>query len=544
MSFKLPIETIKKHSRLNKEIVDELEIMEIYQKIFDIPMEVQKLSTPQKMFSLYSTSKGYLKNTQKLIKNIDIEQIDPDIYDLLYDIKKETGFREKYNYIEFEQIDFLNKNPHFLLVYSLYNVISPIISLALPVLLLLIPFFIIRLQGIPITTDMYFSILKNVLSKHSIGQIFQLSGADFDKKIYISVSFAFYLAQVYYNIMYCFKYVENMHLMHNKIFILRKFFKKSQKNGNKLMNIIKNSRLRYYYKFSKILQEKLNIINNIVEKYDVITEFSFNFEKITQIGIILKYFYDIYLQSDIKTIIEYFLEFNAYLTILRNIKNIGLNTCHFNNKKSEYKEIYYPPLINEYISNDISLEKSVIITGPNASGKTTLLKSLLMNQVFSQQYGCGFYSDNTSIKIYEHIQCYINIPDTSERDSLFQAEARRCKNILDLYYKYPDNNHFCIFDELFSGTNPYEAISVGTSFVNYLVNKLNITIILTTHFTDICNNVKNISNIKMHVDENQNYTYKISKGVSDIKGGINVLKQMKYPKEIIKNAERNINNSL
>ena len=72
----------------------------------------------------------------------------------------------------------------------------------------------------------------------------------------------------------------------------------------------------------------------------------------------------------------------------------------------------------------------MIITGPNAAGKTTLLKTTTINIILSQQWGCGFYR-KCSISPYSHIHCYLNIPDTSGRDSLFQAEARRCKEILD-----------------------------------------------------------------------------------------------------------------
>ena len=67
---------------------------------------------------------------------------------------------------------------------------------------------------------------------------------------------------------------------------------------------------------------------------------------------------------------------------------------------------------------------------------------------------------------YDTIHCYLNIPDTSGRDSLFQAEARRCKEILE---SLEDNKkHFCIFDELFSGTNPNEACASSYGFIKYL----------------------------------------------------------------------------
>ena len=97
---------------------------------------------------------------------------------------------------------------------------------------------------------------------------------------------------------------------------------------------------------------------------------------------------------------------------------------------------------NKIVKNSYSLNKNIIITGPNASGKTTLLKSTLFNIILSQQIGCGFFN-SASVKIYDYIHCYINIPDTGGRDSLYQAEARQCKNILETNFTY--GSHFSSF---------------------------------------------------------------------------------------------------
>ena len=113
----------------------------------------------------------------------------------------------------------------------------------------------------------------------------------------------------------------------------------------------------------------------------------------------------------------------------------------------------------------MNLNKQILITGPNAAGKTTLLKTTLFNIIISQQLGVGCYKKAT-INPYNYIHSYINIPDTSQRDSLFQAEARRCKEILDSLTNNSDKErHFCIFDEIYSGTNPSEAIASAYSFL-------------------------------------------------------------------------------
>jgi len=151
------------------------------------------------------------------------------------------------------------------------------------------------------------------------------------------------------------------------------------------------------------------------------------------------------------------------------------------------------------------------------------------------------------INPYTHIHSYLNIPDTSERDSLFQAESRRCKDIIDIIIANKHENgcrHYGIFDELYSGTNPLEATKAGYAFLKYLSKYPNVDFILTTHYTQICAKLgknENIQSYKMDVIENNDggleYSYKIKKGVSKIQGAINILQDMDYPSEIIEDVK-------
>ena len=208
-----------------------------------------------------------------------------------------------------------------------------------------------------------------------------------------------------------------------------------------------------------------------------------------------------------------------------------------------FKNLYYPPHESP-VKNSVIIDKKIIITGPNAAGKTTVIKSTLMNIILSQQIGYGFY-EKAEIKPYDYLHCYLNIPDTSGRDSLFQAESRRCKEILDCLEKNHDKTHFCIFDELYSGTNPYEAVASAYGYIDYLSTKKNVDLMLTTHYIELCKNLKSNTNVKnyhmsvnMLKDHNVEYLYKFKKGISTIKGGIKVLYDLEYPEEIIKNTKK------
>jgi DNA mismatch repair ATPase MutS len=213
--------------------------------------------------------------------------------------------------------------------------------------------------------------------------------------------------------------------------------------------------------------------------------------------------------------------------------------------------MYYPKFINDssVVTNDCCLDKNMIITGPNASGKTTMLKSAFINILLSQQIGFGCF-ESLDLYPYDDFHCYLNIPDTSGRDSLFQAEARQCKEIIDSINEGIEKEgedlgekegktHFCIFDELYSGTNPDEAILSAKSFMDYIVKNDNVTCLLTTHYTKLCKKLaknKRIQNFSMKTvkkNDSFEYTYKLVEGISKIKGGLKVLKDMNYPKEIL-----------
>ena len=188
-----------------------------------------------------------------------------------------------------------------------------------------------------------------------------------------------------------------------------------------------------------------------------------------------------------------------------------MNITNFveDNKKIKLKNSYYSELLhdnsNNIVKNSYKLDNNLILTGPNAAGKTTLLKSTLFNILLSQQIGYGFF-DKADIKIYDFIHCYINIPDTSGRDSLFQAEARRCKEILDIMEEHSDKEHFCVFDELYSGTNPDEAVKSAAALLNHINKKDNVNYLLTTHYYKLCKQIdrKRCKNYHLEIESTRN----------------------------------------
>jgi energy-coupling factor transporter ATP-binding protein EcfA2 len=346
-----------------------------------------------------------------------------------------------------------------------------------------------------------------------------------------------------------------------------------------------NADLPYYSDFCQDVHSNKAVLQTIRDKIGSgLTPYGWTLQKITELGHMFDCYYQLYSSMDFEASLRYSVGFEGYMDILRGVARGysagSLGKSRFLSKEepdvtdeSEDPDLdeesskssestkstkssqspgnlfnlqYYPPLKSaaKCVQNTLNLGTNLIITGVNASGKTTTLKTTALNIIFSQQFGFGFY-ESASLVPYTHIHSYLNIPDTSGRDSLFQAESRRCKEILDKIRDAPaDEYHFCIFDELYSGTNPKEATKSAHSLLNYLSQKPNVRFVLTTHYVDVCRKFRKsdvVKNRKMLVDADDKgefvYTYKMGKGISTLEGGIAILKTMDYPAEIISTIE-------
>jgi len=574
--FKLPIQYVE-YKTTSDTIKDDLELVSfknvdnsnnsksLYKQILE-PTNIFSDATTNLWANYFTTDISFLLQTQKLIKcftyndnkdnNIDYS----DIYNIYNEVTKDDNFIEKYQYIDISFFKRFNNSEHILQSVSLINLTSPLLSLLIPLILLIMPLFIFRLYGLNLNLTSYLFLLKEVFTKHPIGQVItNFSSSSIDKKIYLTFSLIFYLFQMVQNAKSCYKFYKNSELMHNNLNKINNYIDYTINSFENFENITKK-----YEKYD-LFNDKMKLYKTILieykEKLGIIKPWKFGISKILNIGKMMKNYYMLNNNEELKEAFVYSFGFHGFIdnlkTLNRKFISKEMSVCKFSKSKSnsksklntKFKNAYYPMIKDKIVKNTYDLNKKILITGPNASGKTTILKTTLLNILFSQQIGMGFYSKAT-IKPYSYLHCYLNIPDTSCRDSLFQAEARRCKNIIDVLSKTSKNeNHFCIFDELYSGTNPYEAISSSIALLKYITKYPNIDFALTTHFLDVCkelNEDKLFNNCSMKIREKEDdfeYSYKLINGISQIKGGIKVLKDLEYPNEIILNT-KNILNSL
>lgn len=569
-TFKLPIEYLPENQikKINTTVRDDLDLVNIYNHLSNITDK--KIDTFEKNIinttcEHFTISKDYLKDTQTLIVNSS-NQINSNckrpalcselqnIYESIYE---DENFMDKYNFMDIEMLKYLNHSSAYLQSLSIVQLISPLSSIIIPMLMCLIPFVLLKLKGIAIDLNSYFALLKEIAKHHFIGKTLNsIHNISFYNVGKIFLLIGFYFMQIYQNILSLNRFYKNIKRIHTHIYLLTQYLHYIENKMNEFIQI--SIQLKTYQPFLQKIYKYSEKINIILNDLSNISEFSNTTNTLNSLGYILKCYYSLHNDEEARECIEFAFGFDGYLNINDIIatcfKHQKINKCTFTNKNKKSKLIKqkYPfqlKFINNInqdvnhdgIPNSCNLNKNMIITGVNASGKTTLLKTTAINIIFTQQYGCGFY-ENCVLSPYSHIHSYLNIPDTSGRDSLFQAEARRCKQILDVIESNPvEERHFCIFDELYSGTNPVEASKIAFTFLLYLSKYENVDFMMTTHYVHVCKKVKKhakhiISNYQMdaifHTFYTE-YTYKLKKGICEKEGALNILKGLDYPIDII-----------
>jgi hypothetical protein len=537
--FKLPIQYLEA-TKVNEIIKTDLEMPEIYKNLIGESILLNEWT------SYYTTDKNFLKDTQRHIISIPKMTIDNSFLEKYRKFKGETSFVEKYQYIGLKLLKKFNYSSTFLHGLGLYNLASPVISLFTPLLVLIVPFIILKMKGMPITIASYIEFLKIMIKRNSIYTLFtKFNQINFQQKMSTLVTVFFYFFQIYSNIMSCISFYRNIHSVSDFL----ENYKIHIKNSIDNMDILQKNIYKYktYNDFYNDIDEHKIQLTKLYYRLSKIMPFKNTISRISQLGIIMNLNYELFMVKEFDESFMYSVYLNQYIQDMNSLKSLcrkKIHKCKFK-KTTKISGMYYLPHINESpVLNDIDLSQNIMITGPNASGKTTILKALLINLLLSQQFGYGCYK-KANVKIYDIFHSYLNIPDTSGRDSLFQAEARRCKDILVSIVENPLKSHCCIFDEIYSGTNPNDAVDCASIYLEEMNKfKENVDYVLTTHYIKLCEEFDTkILNLKMNVnvlEDKIEYLYKIQEGISYVHGGKQVLKDLKYPLILNENKKNTI----
>jgi DNA mismatch repair ATPase MutS len=493
-----------------------------------------------------------LKQRQNVIKNIKdkifnektkfsrLKELEDDML-WIYEIKdSDKGYDMLYDMVYFNNwmISKLNHNEKVLNAYNLYRIIgSPSIGIISPISYFVVPYMILIYKmkiKLPFT-DYLKTILRTLFSSSGMGYMGKF------KYISLVFSIVFYFQGLF-----------------NSVEISKATYKISQTITNKINNVVE------YIKISKELNDKLwdkeiscfSDDDTIIQLNNVNCFDKYNLNKF---GIFSGFGRQLKIYKFIKS--ELYIPLFRRIYILDVVHNLCLLQSEYSFTFPEYKcnsDTRHPslnigsvwhPCINSKnrVSNDVVINKqrNLIITGPNAGGKSTTIKTILIAVIFSQSIGlCP--ANKIELTPFYYISSQINIPDCKGKESLFEAEMYRSKENIEIMSSIESDKYsILVMDEIFNSTNPIEGISGAYAICKKLSSCTNNVCIISTHYLYLTKLAKDFPerfiNYKMNVvmDDKKmvkKFPYKLKQGISRQYIAIELLKENGFDNDIINDA--------
>ena len=443
---------------------------------------------------------------------------------------EETTQFFKKTYFENKQIDFANNNIYALASLSLMNLfVFPFINIIYPLSAIFLPYQYLKLKGYSVSVKNIIDILITII-KQMFSSIKQIGLMIFSVVCY------FYSA--YNSIQSTRRYYKISSLIKTKLNAVITFI-------NTSYDLVHSENNPFYDK--KIIKTFDNLKHFIINKD--ITKSLLNPSSFESNGQILKFFNDLLcntnnIHKDLSNVMQYIGKLDYLYSMSSLLKTEKFSFPIYSNSNKPFmicRDLWHPCLDSDKIVyNSIDTSKNIILTGPNAGGKSTFIKNILLNITLSQSIGiCNskYFEFTPFYLIYTHI----NIPDTKGKESLFEAEVNRILSYIQNTSKLSEYEFgIGVFDEILTSTNVEEGLSVAKSMCEEF-NKMNNSLsIITTHFDSLTSlNLNRFENYKVVIDIKDNditFLYKVVKGVSDQKIAIELLRKKGFNSNIIENA--------
>ncbi len=197
----------------------------------------------------------------------------------------------------------------------------------------------------------------------------------------------------------------------------------------------------------------------------------------------------------------------------------------------------YHPLLVEPVSNDVRLTRGILLTGSNASGKSTFLKTIAINAILAQSvntvcassYAAPRYRVMTSLALNDNI---------FEGESYYMTEIRSLKRIIDCGNRSDWPILACV-DEVLRGTNTVERIAASSVILKNL-SKVKGLILTATHDLELSYMLEeyydNYHFEETVRDKDVSFSYKILTGRATTRNAIKLLEIMGYDEDIVCDA--------
>lgn len=196
------------------------------------------------------------------------------------------------------------------------------------------------------------------------------------------------------------------------------------------------------------------------------------------------------------------------------------------------------PLIEEAVPNSIKADGGVLITGSNASGKSTFLKTVAINAILAQGIHT-VYAKEYKAEVFDVFSSMALRDSVVQGDSYFMVEIKSIKRILEKV-RTSERKMICFVDEVLRGTNTVERIAASTHILMCLQRAETICF-AATHDIELARLLKdtydNYHFEEVMEDEDVKFSYLLCEGKATSRNAIKLLKVLGYEDSLVKDAE-------
>lgn len=189
------------------------------------------------------------------------------------------------------------------------------------------------------------------------------------------------------------------------------------------------------------------------------------------------------------------------------------------------------PLVANPVRNSMDWGENALITGSNASGKSTFVKALALNAIFAQSV-CTCWAQRFTMPRAQVFSSMALRDDVQGGDSYFIVEIKSLKRILAALRE--DKVTLCFIDEILRGTNTVERIAASSSLLRYL-DRENALCIAATHDVELTQMLTTYRQYHFREEmtpQGMTFSYRLTEGPCHTRNAIVLLERMGFPPQV------------